>query len=246
MLFLLGAVIEEMTMRLIMIRHPKTEANERKLVYGWTDALYSEAGKATIPWIVEKLHDVKIDRIYTSPLTRTRLLAEAIAADHAVAAGDASDHGAAVGESAGCGAEAAPEIFADERIMEMNFGKFENKTTAELEKEYPEEFRSYRENFNDAVVPGGESYRQVAERTVAFLKEIYQRHEGERTGDEETVVVVSHSLVIHAAMGYLLGVDLDDVWHFKTEPGTVVDFDWRYEYAMLQGLYGPFNVREVK
>lgn len=236
MLFLLGAVIEEITMRLIMIRHPKTEANERKLVYGWTDALYSEAGKATIPWIVEKLHDVKIDRIYTSPLTRTRLLAEAIAADH----------GAAVGESTNCGAEAAPEIFADERIMEMNFGKFENKTTAELEKEYPEEFRSYRENFNDAVVPGGESYRQVAERTVAFLKEIYQRHEGERTGDEETVVVVSHSLVIHAAMGYLLGVDLDDVWHFKTEPGTVVDFDWRYEYAMLQGLYGPFNVREVK
>ena len=226
MLFLLGAVIEEITMRLIMIRHPKTEANERKLVYGWTDALYSEAGKATIPWIVEKLHDVKIDRIYTSPLTRTRLLAEAIAA--------------------GCGVGTAPEIFADERIMEMNFGKFENKTTAELEKEYPEEFRSYRENFNDAVVPGGESYRQVAERTVAFLKEIYQRHEGERTGDEETVVVVSHSLVIHAAMGYLLGVDLDDVWHFKTEPGTVVDFDWRYEYAMLQGLYGPFNVREVK
>ena len=213
-------------MRLILIRHPKTEANERKLVYGWTDALYSEAGKATIPWIVEKLHDVKIDRIYTSPLTRTRLLAEAIAA--------------------GCGVGAAPEILEDHRIMEMNFGKFENKTTAELEKEYPEEFRSYRENFNDAVVPGGESYRQVAERAVAFLKEIYQRHEEERTGEEETVVVVSHSLVIHAAMGYLLGVDLDDVWHFKTEPGTVVDFDWRYEYAMLQGLYGPFNVREVK
>ena len=222
-------------MRLIMIRHPKTEANERKLVYGWTDALYSEAGKATIPWIVEKLHDVKIDRIYTSPLTRTRLLAEAIAADHAVAAGEGAHS-----------SPAAPEITIDDRIVEMNFGKFENKTTAELEKEYPEEFRSYRENFNDAVVPGGESYRQVAERTVAFLKEIYQRHEGERAGDEETVVVVSHSLVIHAAMGYLLGVDLDDVWHFKTEPGTVVDFDWRYEYAMLQGLYGPFNVREVK
>ena len=94
-------------MRLIMIRHPKTEANERKLVYGWTDALYSEAGKATIPWIVEKLHDVKVDRIYTSPLTRTRLLAEAIATDHEVASGDAADHGAAVGESAGCGVKVA-------------------------------------------------------------------------------------------------------------------------------------------
>lgn len=216
-------------MRLIMIRHPKTEANERKLVYGRTDSLYSEAGKATIPGIVKELHDVKIDRIYSSPLTRTRLLAEAIAADHAAAPGS--------------GVETAPPIHMDERIIEMNFGVFENKTIAELEEEYPEAFRAYRENFNDAVVPEGESYRQVAERTVEFLKEIYDRHEKH---EEETIVVVSHSLVIHAAIGYLMGMSLDDVWHFKTEPGTIVDFDWRYEYAMLQGMKGPFNVREVK
>lgn len=222
-------------MRLIMIRHPKTEANEQKLVYGWTDALYSEAGKATIPGIVNELHDVNIDRIYTSPLTRTRLLAEAIAADHAAGAGDGAHSG-----------PAAPEITIDDRIIEMNFGKFENKTTEELEKEYPEEFRTYRENFNDAVVPGGESYRQVAERTVEFLKEIYQRHEAERTDFEQTIVVVSHSLVIHAAIGHLLGMSLDDVWHIKVEPGSMIDFDWRYEYAMLQGLKGPFNIREVK
>ncbi|MBO5666185.1 MAG: histidine phosphatase family protein [Firmicutes bacterium] len=211
-------------MRLIMIRHPRTEANEKKLVYGRTDALYSESGKATIPWIVEKLHDVKIDRIYASPLTRTRLLAEEIAADHGIA---------------------ADEIFMDDRILEMNFGKFENKTTAQLEAEYPEEFQAYRENFNDAVVPEGESYRQVAERAEAFLKDIYHRHERE-SEKEETIVVVAHSLVIHAAMAWLMEVDLDHAWHFKTEPGTLVDFDWRYEYAMLQSMTGPFNVRGVK
>ena len=227
-------------MRLIMIRHPKTQANERKLVYGRTDALYSEEGEATIPGIVEKLHDVKIDRIYSSPLTRTRLLAEAIAADHG---------------------PAAPDIAMDDRILEMDFGKFENKTVAELEAEYPEEFRAYRENFNHAVVPGGESYVRVAERTVAFLKDIYDRHEKgidyckdddgwpaqgtvSEKKKEETIAVVSHSMVIHAAIGYLMDIDLDDVWRVKVEPGSMIDFDWRYDYAMLQSLSGPFNVRK--
>jgi len=227
-------------MRLIMIRHPKTQANERKLVYGRTDALYSEAGKATIPGIVEKLHDVKIDRIYSSPLTRTRLLAEAIAADHG---------------------PAAPDIVMDDRILEMNFGLFENMTIPELEEKYPEEFSEYRKNFNDCVVPGGESYAQVAERTVAFLQDIYDRHEKgidyckdddgwpaqgtvSEKKKEKTIVVVSHSMVIHAAIGYLMDIDLDDVWRVKVEPGSMIDFDWRYDYAMLQSLSGPFNVRK--
>ena len=227
-------------MRLIMIRHPKTQANERKLVYGRTDALYSEEGEATIPGIVEKLHDVKIDRIYSSPLTRTRLLAEAIAADHG---------------------PAAPDIVMDDRIKEMNFGKFENMAIPELEEKYPVEFSEYRKNFNDCVVPGGESFRQLSERTVAFLQDIYDRHEKGidycRDDDgwpaqgtvsekkkEETIVVVSHSMVIHAAIGYLMDIDLDDVWRVKVEPGSMIDFDWRYDYAMLQSLSGPFNVRK--
>ena len=43
-----------------------------------------------------------------------------------------------------------------------------------------------------------------------------------------------------------MDVELDDVWRVKVEPGSMIDFDWRYEYAMLQGLSGPFNVREEK
>jgi len=357
-------------MRLIFIRHPKTEANERKLVYGRTDALYSEAGAATIPGIVEAIHEVDVDRIYASPLTRTRILAEKIAADHGIPTN---------------------EICMDERILEMDFGRFENMTISELEEKYPKEYHEYINDFNDYQVPGGESYRQLYQRVGEFLKEIYQRHErkhqeevaaetvssvqgskaaeefvaaeqnsettaglvsdeqnresaeeiacgaqieaavvedtsdaqnkevaaetttpdaleleiaaetttpdalelemaaetttpdalelevGEIEDDEtqqwlnqrsqkdngawfevksvmdslkkkkeETIVVVAHSMVIHAALAHLLNLDLNDVWHIKIEPGSVVDLDWRYDFAMLQHLAGPFNVREIK
>ena len=291
-------------MRLIFIRHPKTEANERKLVYGRTDALYSEAGAATIPGIVEELRDVRIDSLYASPLTRTRLLAEAIADDHQI-----PHH----------------QILMDDRILEMDFGCFENMTIAQLEETYPAEYHSYISDFNEYQVPGGESYRQLYHRVGGFLKEIYQRHEiekrsgqkgpnalelevgaeppldafgmgeededetqswlnlrpreeraegqmgeaagetrGERSGEngawfelkqamdqqkikrEQTVVVVAHSMVIHAALSHLLNLDLNDVWHIKIEPGSLVDLDWRSEFAMLQRLSGPFNVRDIK
>lgn len=259
-------------MRLIFIRHPKTEANEKKLVYGRMDALYSQAGEATIPDILKALCRVDVDRIYASPLTRTRILAERLAEDHGIL------------ES---------EICMDERILEMDFGSFEGMTISELEEAYPTEYHEYINNFNDYEVPGGESYRQLYQRVGEFLKEIYQRHEGcrmqketgaqapsnkqktpdalelelgEDDGDEtqqwlnqrgqnhigsfspqkeETILVVAHSMVIHAALAHLLNLDLNDVWHIKIEPGTVVDLDWRYDFAMLQALGGPFNIRQA-
>lgn len=214
---------EDKTMRLIFIRHPKTEANEKRLVYGRTDALYSTVGEATIPAIVEALHKIHIDEIYASPLTRTRLLAERIAGDHAVAKED---------------------IRMDDRILEMNFGRFENMTIAQLEETYPEEYHAYLQDFNGYQVPEGESYHQLNQRVGDFLEEIYRRHEKEGT-TEQTIVVVAHSMVIHAALSHLLHLDLNDVWHIKIEPGSLVDLDWRCDFAMLQQLTGSLNVREI-
>ncbi len=256
-------------MRLIFIRHPRTEANEKKLVYGRTDALYSQSGLATIPGIVAALHDIRIDKLYTSPLTRTRLLACAIGEDHGIMPED---------------------IAEDERIIEMDFGLFENKTIPQLRQQYPEEYGQYIKQFEEYAVPQGESYRQVYHRVGAFLEEIYEIYEtrsaggsgaaGDNSEDanekkrqpaertnlagtgrrkatgqqgqpgqqgfaERTVVAVAHSMVIHAALAHLLHLNLSDVWHIKVEPGSIVDLDYRCGFAMLQELKGPYNVREA-
>jgi probable phosphoglycerate mutase len=54
-----------------------------------------------------------------------------------------------------------------------------------------------------AAVPGGESMRQVQQRTVNALAELQHAH---RCG---TVVVVTHGDVIRAALLYALGMPLD-------------------------------------
>lgn len=280
-------------MRLIFVRHPRTEANEKNIVYGRTDALYSQAGEASIPGIVEELRDVNIDYLYASPLTRTKILANAIAEDHGI-------H--------------CDSIHMDDRVLEMNFGLFENHTIDQLKEKFPEEYQEFLDNYNSFVAPEGESFELLHQRVGEFLEEIYHCHEDARMNAEEhrdwlklrgeweakaivgggapgtssgsgganprlsaweewsgkfecqspaerrpeqslaeqspaeqrpeqTVVVVAHSMVIHAALAHLLKIDLNEVWHIKIEPGSIVDLDYRCNFAMLQRLAGPFNVR---
>lgn len=68
-------------MKLIFIRHPETEANVKRLIYGKTESEYSDRGRASVNAVVEQLSNKKIDAIYSSPRKRAADLAEAIAKD---------------------------------------------------------------------------------------------------------------------------------------------------------------------
>ena len=75
------------------------------------------------------------------------------------------------------------DIAEDERIIEMDFGLFENKTIPQLRQQYPEEYGQYIKQFEEYAVPQGESYRQVYHRVGAFLEEIYEIYETRSAGD---------------------------------------------------------------
>lgn len=222
-------------MRLIFVRHPQTEANESKLIYGRLDAQYSDAGRASIPAILEALRGVKFDALIASPLSRTRYLAQAIAADHGFS---------------------EEEIRLDDRVIEMNFGIIEGMTAKEAKEQQKEAYDAFMADYERYVIPEGESCFLVYQRVGQFLKDIYEEFEGsEQRGkgseqrakrSEQTVVVVAHSMVIHTALSHLLKTALEEMWHMKIEPGAIVDLDWRCGFAMLQGLSGPLNIRETR
>lgn len=222
-------------MRLIFVRHPQTEANTKKLIYGRLDALYSKQGRATVPAIVRSLHDIEIDAIFASPLSRTRLLAEEIAADHGIA---------------------AARLRFDDRILEMNFGVLEGLTAEEARAQQGEVYQALLDHYEEYQIPEGESCLMVYARVKEFLTELYEEFEsGAAQGKvapwgeaeavrrrEKTVVVVSHSMVIHMALAWLLHQEPHEIWHIKLEPGAVADLDWRFDFAMLQGISGPLQV----
>ena len=232
-------------MRLIFIRHPQTQANVARVIYGRTESDYSEEGARSIPGIVAELRDIPVDRIYASPLKRTAFLAGKIAEAY----------------------RPEEEIRFDDRLMEMNFGVFENLSTEEAKALPGGHYDRLMADYSNYVIPEGESFQQVKERVREFLEELKaeeireqkengrkaegacgENGEGESEPFEEiaaqyaqrkTYVIVAHSMVIRGALSHLLDISLDAVWHLRIEPGSRVDVLYDYDYAMLQGLTLP-------
>ena len=108
-------------------------------------------------------------------------------------------------------------VVIDDRLRECNYGRRNGMPRTELDAE--------RAAHLDAPWPGGESYRDVVERTAWFLHDLVGRWDGER------VLVVAHSANKVALDHLLLGADLGELVSrpMDWQPGWeyVVPAEWR-------------------
>ncbi len=96
-------------MKLIMVRHAKTDYNDKGLVQGMTDISLNEEGKMQANKLKEKLKDIKFDICFSSPLKRTLETAKIILGN------DFS-------------------IITDELLLERNMGTYEGGSFKEYQK----------------------------------------------------------------------------------------------------------------
>ena len=130
-------------MKLILIRHGNTEANEKHLYCGSTDLPLSDAGRAALaPRALPDLPDL---RIVTSGLLRCEQTLEAL-------------YGKAPHETDGA-------------FREMDFGAFEMRSYAEMKDEPA--YQAWISGDNEAnVCPGGESGNQMKARALSGLERL--------------------------------------------------------------------------
>jgi broad specificity phosphatase PhoE len=129
-----------MRSRLLIVRHPQTEANVNGRFVGRGDTPYTELGELQRELLAAEIASFGPDRIVASPVRRTREVAES-AADV-------------------LGLEPA----YDELITELDFGAAEGLTYAEL-CERGIQFDFKREDA--PVAPGGESRLEIFRRSAA-------------------------------------------------------------------------------
>jgi broad specificity phosphatase PhoE len=131
-----------------MIRHGETEDNVSK-VFSRDDTKLSEIGKEQIKRTRELLKDFKFDKVYYSPLERTK-------------------------ETLGIlGLEGIPNT----RIREINFGIFAGLNYNEILEKYPQETKSWENDPLRYIIPEGESLNVVYNRVWMFLEEIIKHNE---------------------------------------------------------------------
>ena len=132
--------------------------------------------------------------------------------DDGVSAVFTSDLGRAIETAEVAFAGSDLPVHQDWRLRECDYGELNGSPVAEID--------AFKPSRIDEPFPGGESYRQVVERTQSLLNDLFPEHDGSR------VLLIAHSANRWALQHLLLGAPLEDI--------VAAPFEWQggWEYAL--------------
>ncbi|HUY83598.1 MAG TPA: histidine phosphatase family protein [Steroidobacteraceae bacterium] len=159
-------------MRLLFIRHGRTEWNLEGRYQGRTDTAVCEAGLAEARRSAERLREAGVDLLVTSSLRRASMTADVIAT-----------------------ALGGVPCLVDGRLIELDFGEWEGLTQSDIRARWPMSLKAWKRTPESVQFPGGESLFDGMNRLCGFLRN------PPWLGKEEVrcVAVVSHSGPIRLA-----------------------------------------------
>ncbi len=157
--------------RLTLIRHAMTDWNASGRFQGHTDRALNDDGRKQAHCLARHVAASEdIDIVFSSPLARARETAEIAFPNH--------------------------RLVLDERLKELDFGRFEGHTEAENQMD-PEWAYWYQDPYLRPA-PGGESYRELRFRAAAWFADL------PKLGH---VVAVTHSGTIQMLLAHILGLE---------------------------------------
>ena len=151
---------------ILLIRHGETLWNRAGRVQGWQDSPLTDVGFGQAEALAERLAGERIERLIASDLGRARQTAAPIASRLGIA------------------------IECDPGLRERNYGIFEGRTYAEIEREDPAAHACLARRDPAYVIPGGESGAAFRIRVLDALERIAGAHAGRR------IAVVAHGGVL--------------------------------------------------
>ncbi len=161
---------------LALLRHGKTLWNEENRIQGRHNSALSPTGIAQVHQWAKFLGQYTINRIMSSDLDRAKATV-AIVQEYI--------HDIPV--------EYTPIL------QEQSWGDWEGMTFPELHKHHKEELTRQIQSGWDFCPPGGESRREVLQRTFPFLQDLIGRF------PSETILVVSHEGIVKSILYHLAG-----------------------------------------
>lgn len=184
-------------MKLILIRHGQTQWNASQRYQGHTDIPLNDTGRQQALRLADYLvKDEAVEAVYCSDLSRARETAEII------------------------GRAFKLQPHPDHRLREFCFGKWEGLTFTQVYAAYRSEFEQWFNNLEEFRVPGGESFSDLASRSLEAIEEIKKKHAG-------TAVVVTHGGVIKAMLRRIRANS--DPWQETVPPGSLTRIDFLNE-----------------
>lgn len=175
-----------------LIRHAEAMGNVSEFFQGRTDCELSPKGYKQLEALSKRFEDIPIEKIYSSPLIRTRETADAVNKYHNL------------------------EIVADKRLIEIDGGIWEGKKWSDLPLMYPAEYEVWQNRMYDFEITDGESMVQVFERMKKAVGDIVSQNIG------RTIAIVSHGCAIRNYLCYANGDLIDKLGDVGWSDNTAV------------------------
>lgn len=185
--------------KLYLIRHCQASGNVTNRFQGHTNGSVSELGLHQLKCLEQKFKTIHIDKIYSSPLDRAYMTAEAV--------------------GRGCG---VTDITTDEQLIEICGGNLENHTPEEMVQIDPVQCENWYNAFHLFAPEGGESTAEVYDRMYSAIQRIAAENEG------KAVAIASHGCAIRCLICALKGLPLeqcDRVGWVENTGVCIVEYD---------------------
>lgn len=179
---------------LLVIRHGETLWNHAGRIQGGRDTPLTLAGARQAMAVAAALKDLvsslETARFWVSPLGRAQQTAAILAQRWSIP---------------------FARFEVDPRVAERAYGRWEGRTIAQIDRDFPEDRTAAAADPWNAVIPGGESRRALDARLRAWLGAL---------DPARPHVVVTHSGCLRALRGVYVGAPLQDVLAYREAQTT--------------------------
>ncbi len=182
-----------MSTRLIFVRHGFSQSNKDGLFTGQADIPLTELGVRQAECAAEYLKNTKIDKIYSSTLSRAEETAQKTANVLKM------------------------DILKHAGLCEINAGDWTEMPFEKIGTDYPEEYKLWRNDMYRCKCPNGESVAEFAQRVTDTVTKIAEENDG------KTVMLASHATPIRVISCHALGVDLKDLKSVPWSPNASIN-----------------------
>jgi len=185
-----------MVTRVVLVRHGQTAWNRVERFRGRADVPLDETGLEQAQLAGARIaRDWPVAAIYSSPLSRARKTAEAIASR--------LDLPAQVHQG----------------LIDIDFGEWQGLTREEARQRWPESVDAWFSAPHTAQIPSGESLEVLRARAMAAVRDIKSRHDG------GIVVAVAHAAVNRVILLGILGLGNDRFWRLAQDTCAINVFE---------------------
>ena len=193
-------------LRLFVVRHGETAWSRERRFAGARDVPLTPEGLRQCEAVARTLASQGVAAVYASPLERARASAEVIAKPHRLT------------------------VEIEPAFREMALGEWEGLTREEVAARFPADYERWCTAPHLLHLAAGEPLGEVAVRVTAGVRELQEAHAG------ETVVLVSHAIVIRLIVLDALGLGHERLWTVDATPAGITEIEYEPGWATVHRM----------